>query len=101
MQSYVFPDEGSPSARTTAGDASEAYRDRRRSPTAGCLSRLGRGAVGQVYLAKDTKFATKSLPWAVRQDILSTGNTGGRGRSPVSNAGTGRPRRYSIKHESA
>lgn len=36
-------------------------------------SRLGRGAMGQVYLAKDTKFATKKLAVkTVRQDILSS-----------------------------
>jgi len=35
--------------------------------------RLGRGAMGQVYLAKDTKFATKKLAVkTVRQDILSS-----------------------------
>lgn len=38
-------------------------------------SRLGRGAMGQVYLAKDTKFATKKLAVkTVRQDILSSEN---------------------------
>src|ERR1043166_3151894 len=38
-------------------------------------SRLGRGAMGQVYLAKDTKFATKKLAVkTVRQDILSSDN---------------------------
>ena len=36
-------------------------------------SRLGRGAMGQVYLAKDKKFATKKLAVkTVRQDILSS-----------------------------
>jgi serine/threonine protein kinase len=36
-------------------------------------SRLGRGAMGQVYLAKDTKFSTKKLAVkTVRQDILSS-----------------------------
>ncbi len=36
-------------------------------------SRLGRGAMGQVYLAKDTKFATKKLAVkTVRQDLLSS-----------------------------
>jgi serine/threonine-protein kinase len=36
-------------------------------------SRLGRGAMGQVYLAKDNKFATKKLAVkTVRQDILSS-----------------------------
>ena len=36
-------------------------------------SRLGRGAMGQVYLAKDTKFTTKKLAVkTVRQDILSS-----------------------------
>lgn len=36
-------------------------------------SRLGRGAMGQVYLAKDIKFATKKLAVkTVRQDILSS-----------------------------
>ncbi|MGB7203673.1 MAG: protein kinase [Pyrinomonadaceae bacterium] len=36
-------------------------------------SRLGRGAMGQVYLAQDTKFATKKLAVkTVRQDILSS-----------------------------
>ena len=36
-------------------------------------SRLGRGAMGQVYLAKDTKFVTKKLAVkTVRQDILSS-----------------------------
>lgn len=36
-------------------------------------SRLGRGAMGQVYLAKDTKFATKKLAVkTVRQDVLSS-----------------------------
>src|SRR4029078_4138687 len=36
---------------------------------------LGRGAMGQVYLAKDTKFATKQLAVkTVRQDILSSDN---------------------------
>src|SRR3954449_4229131 len=35
--------------------------------------RLGRGAMGQVYLAKDNKFATKKLAVkTVRQDILSS-----------------------------
>jgi serine/threonine protein kinase len=35
--------------------------------------RLGRGAMGQVYLAKDNKFATKQLAVkTVRQDILSS-----------------------------
>lgn len=38
-------------------------------------SRLGRGAMGQVYLASDTKFATKKLAVkTVRQDILSSDN---------------------------
>src|SRR5436305_94896 len=38
-------------------------------------SRLGRGAMGQVYLAKDKKFATKKLAVkTVRQDILSSEN---------------------------
>ncbi len=38
-------------------------------------SRLGRGAMGQVYLAKDNKFATKKLAVkTVRQDILSSDN---------------------------
>src|SRR5258708_8897361 len=36
-------------------------------------SRLGRGAMGQVYLAKDKKFATKKLAVkTVRQDILNS-----------------------------
>ncbi|HVF47518.1 MAG TPA: protein kinase [Pyrinomonadaceae bacterium] len=36
-------------------------------------SRLGRGAMGQVYLAKDTKFATKRMAVkTVRPDILSS-----------------------------
>ncbi|CAN5474919.1 hypothetical protein BH10ACI3_BH10ACI3_15740 [soil metagenome] len=36
-------------------------------------SRLGRGAMGQVYLARDTKFSTKKLAVkTVRQDILSS-----------------------------
>ena len=36
-------------------------------------SRLGRGAMGQVYLANDTKFATKKLAVkTVRQDLLSS-----------------------------
>ncbi len=36
-------------------------------------SRLGRGAMGQVYLARDTKFATKKLAVkTVRQDLLSS-----------------------------
>jgi len=36
-------------------------------------SRLGRGAMGQVYLAKDTKFATKKMAVkTVRPDILSS-----------------------------
>lgn len=36
-------------------------------------SRLGRGAMGQVYLAKDTKFATKKLAVkTVRQDLLNS-----------------------------
>ena len=36
-------------------------------------SRLGRGAMGQVYLAKDKKFTTKKLAVkTVRQDILSS-----------------------------
>lgn len=36
-------------------------------------SRLGRGAMGQVYLAKDNKFAMKKLAVkTVRQDILSS-----------------------------
>ena len=36
-------------------------------------SRLGRGAMGQVYLAKDTKFATRHVAVkTVRQDILSS-----------------------------
>ncbi len=35
--------------------------------------RLGRGAMGQVYLAKDTKFASRSVAVkTVRQDILSS-----------------------------
>jgi serine/threonine protein kinase len=38
-------------------------------------SRLGRGAMGQVYLARDKKFATKKLAVkTVRQDILSSDN---------------------------
>ncbi len=37
------------------------------------ISRLGRGAMGQVYLASDKKFATKKLAVkTVRQDILSS-----------------------------
>src|SRR6187399_3205214 len=37
------------------------------------VSRLGRGAMGQVYLANDNKFATKKLAVkTVRQDILSS-----------------------------
>jgi serine/threonine-protein kinase len=36
-------------------------------------SRLGRGAMGQVYLAKDTKFATRKVAVkTVRQDILNS-----------------------------
>ncbi len=36
-------------------------------------SRLGRGAMGQVYLAKDTKFATRRVAVkTVRQDILNS-----------------------------
>lgn len=36
-------------------------------------SRLGRGAMGQVYLAKDTKFASRKVAVkTVRQDILSS-----------------------------
>jgi eukaryotic-like serine/threonine-protein kinase len=38
-------------------------------------SRLGRGAMGQVYLARDKKFATKKLAVkTVRQDVLSSEN---------------------------
>lgn len=37
------------------------------------ISRLGRGAMGQVYLAKDKKFATKRLAVkTVRQDLLNS-----------------------------
>ena len=36
-------------------------------------SRLGRGAMGQVYLAKDTKFATRNVAVkTVRQDVLNS-----------------------------
>lgn len=39
------------------------------------LSRLGRGAMGQVYLAKDQKFDTRKVAVkTVRQDILSSDN---------------------------
>ena len=39
------------------------------------VSRLGRGAMGQVYLANDNKFAARKVAVkTVRQDILSSDN---------------------------